>query len=177
VELLFVAGLLVVLAGVGVPLLLGSLDRSRGVVAARYLGARAMQARTLAVARRASVALRFEPGPRGMSIAIYQDGNQNGVRTADINRQIDRQLEPPVRLSDNFPGVAFALTPDMPGSDPIQLGSSNILSFSPNGTATSGTVYIRSRDGTQWAVRVLGATGRTRVLRYVSGTREWVDAF
>jgi hypothetical protein len=48
----------------------------------------------------------------------------------------------------------------------VQLGRTNLLTFTPAGTATSGTIYIRDREGTQWAVRVLGATGRTRVLRY-----------
>jgi hypothetical protein len=51
------------------------------------------------------------------------------------------------------------------------------MSFTPSGTATSGTIYIRGRDGSQFAVRVLGATGRTRVLRYLPARKEWTDAF
>ena len=41
--------------------------------------------------------------------------------------------------------------------------------------ATSGTIYLRGRDGSRVAVRVLGATGRTRVLRYVVPTGDWSE--
>ena len=174
---MFVAALMAILAGTAVPQVLTSIDRSRGLIAAKYLGSRLALARTLAVTRRASVGLRFIDEPRGISFEVYQDGNRNGILTADIQRQVDRLLEPATRLFELFPGVQIGLVPGVPGSDPVQLGRTNILSFSPQGTATSGTVYVRGRDGTQWAVRVLGATGRTRVLKYVVRTGEWTDAF
>jgi type II secretory pathway pseudopilin PulG len=172
-----VVTLVLIVFAAAVPQVLASLDRSRGRIAAKYLGARFALARTQAVTRGASVALRFEPGPHGMSIAVYQDGNKNGVRTADIARRIDKPIEPPVRLSEQFPGVRIGLSPAMPGVDAVDLGRTDILSFSPTGTATSGTVYVLGRDGTQWAVRVLGATGRTRVLRYEPRSRQWLEAF
>jgi hypothetical protein len=59
------------------------------------------------------------------------------------------------------------------GTDPIRLSGTTLLSFSPYGTATAGTVYVLGRDGTQLAVRVLGVTGRTRVLRYQRSTNSW----
>ena len=114
--------------------------------------------------------------PPASASAFIQDGNRNGVRARDIDAQIDRTIEAPVRLSELFPGVEIGLTPQTPGTDPVQLGGSNILSFTPHGTASSGSVYIRGRDGTQWVVRVLGATGRTRVLQYVPRSGEWVYA-
>ena len=49
------------------------------------------------------------------------------------------------------------------------------MSFTPIGTATSRTLYLRGRDGSQYSVRVLGATGRTRVLRYVPATHQWIE--
>jgi hypothetical protein len=52
-----------------------------------------------------------------------------------------------------------------------------LLSFSPLGTATPGTIYVRSHDGLQLAVKITGATGRTRLLRYVPRTRQWVTSF
>lgn len=168
---------MVVLAGIALPQLLGSLDRARGLMAARYLGGRLALARTQAVSRRAAIALRFEQRPRGIVFTTYQDGNRNGIRAADIARGVDRPLDPPLLLGDQFPGAAIGVVPGFTESDPVQLGRTDILTFSPLGTATSGTIYIRGRDGTQWAVRVLGATGRTRVLRYVARTREWTDAY
>ena len=175
-ELLFVTALVITLAGVAVPLVLTSLDRSRGRLAARFLGTRMALARSLAVSRTAAVALRFEETPRGITFALYQDGNRNGVRSADISSNIDRRIEAPLLLADQFAGAEIGLIPGM-GSDPVQIGNSNILTFTPAGTATSGTVYVRGRDNSQWAVRVLGATGRTRVLRYEPRTGQWKDAF
>lgn len=173
---MFVAGLVAVVCAIAVPQVLATIDRSRGYIAVRYLGARVALARTLAVSHGAAVALRFDQGPGGITFSAYRDGNRNGVRSADIARKIDRLIDPPVLLAEQFPGVEIALAPGTPGDDPVQLGRTNILSFSPSGTATSGTIYVRGRDGTQWAVRVLGATGRTRVLRYVPRTGEWVGA-
>lgn len=175
IELMFVLGLVALLCVVTVPQVVASLDRSRGVIAARYLAARMALARAQAAARGSAVALRFDEGPDGITVSVFQDGNRNGVRTADIARGVDPRLEAAVLLAEQFPGVEIALAPGTPGSDPIQIGGSNLLSFSPMGTASSGTIYVRSRDGTQWGVRVLGATGRTRVLRYDPRTREWTD--
>jgi hypothetical protein len=63
------------------------------------------------------------------------------------------------------------------GGDPIRIGSSKLLSFTPLGTATSGSIYVRGRDGSQFFIRVLGVTGRVRVQRYVPRTGAWVDGF
>ena len=133
-------------------------------------------ARAQAVGRSTTVALRFQHEPTGVSISTVQDGNRNGVRTRDIDLQIDRPIEAAVRLSDLFPGVEIGLTPRTPGDAAVQLSGTNILSFTPQGTASSGSVYVRGSDGTQWVVRVLGVTARSRVLRYVPTTREWVNA-
>jgi hypothetical protein len=46
---------------------------------------------------------------------------------------------------------------------------------SPDGTATSGTLYVQGSRA-QYAVRVLGATGRTRVLKYERGSGAWVSS-
>jgi S-ribosylhomocysteine lyase LuxS involved in autoinducer biosynthesis len=64
-----------------------------------------------------------------------------------------------------------------PGSagDPIRAGVSNIMTFSPNGSATGGTLYLRGAKRSQYAVRVLGVTGRTRVFQYHTGTARWTE--
>ena len=106
---------------------------------------------------------------------MFVDGNRNGVRTNDIASHVDQPLGDRASLSDLFSGVAIAVS-GAAGSDPLRIGSSNLLSFTPLGTATSGTIYVRGRDGSQFAIRVLGATGRVRVQRYLPRTRAWVDA-
>jgi len=119
------------------------------------------------------VALRFSEDRVGVTFQTFVDENRNGVRSADIAAAVDRPLDAPARLPELFPGVDIALAPEL-GDDAVRLGSSNLLSFTPAGTATPGTIHVRGRDGTQLAVRVLGATGRTRVLWYVPHTGEWV---
>ena len=175
-DVVFASGMLCVLVAVAIPQTLTAVDRSRGLAAARYLAARMSLARAQAVGRATTVALRFEQDQQGIRIGVFQDGNRNGVRARDIDLQIDRPLDPAVALSDLFPGVQIGLAPRMPGGEAVQLGGSNILSFTPHGTATSGSIYVRGHDGTQWVVRVLGVTARSRVLRYVPASSEWVDA-
>lgn len=152
-------------------------DHSRGYAAARYFASRLGLARVQAVSRGAAIGLRFDSHPRGITFSVFQDGNGNGIRSADILAGIDSQIEPAIALSDHFPDVNIGLTPNSPVNDPVQVGLTNILTFTPVGTATSGTIYISDRAGTQWAVRVLGATGRTRVLRYDPSTQGWLVAY
>jgi hypothetical protein len=111
-----------------------------------------------------------------MWFSVVEDGNGDGLRTLDIDHGIDPVVEAPVLISDLFPGAAIGLAPGTPAAAALALGRTTILSFSPSGTATSGSVYLVGRDGTQWSVRVLGATARARVLRYDRATNEWVSA-
>ena len=59
------------------------------------------------------------------------------------------------------------------GADGVRIGRARIETMSPDGTATPGTLYLHGRR-TQFAVRVLGATGRVRVLEYLPGERQWI---
>jgi hypothetical protein len=176
VDLVFASAALCVLCAIAIPHTLTTIERSRGFAAARYLAGRMALARAQAVSRSRTIALRFVEGSQGISISVIEDGNRNGVRARDIDLHIDRLVDEAIILADLFPGVEIGLTPDAPVTDPVQLGGSTFLSFTPRGTATSGSIYVRGRDGTQWAVRVLGATARTRVLRFVPATGEWVHA-
>jgi Tfp pilus assembly protein FimT len=177
IETMFVTALLLLAAGMAVPQLTVGIDRARGLGAARYLAGQMALARSEAVRRSSTVALRFEKTSDGIVFAVFVDGDGNGVRARDIEAEVDWQVRPPTRLSDLFPGVAIDLVPELSESSSVQLGGSSILSFTPAGTATSGTVHVLGKDGTQWAVRVLGATARTRVLRYVPGSSQWIEAF
>ena len=176
IELLFVIVLAAVVAGIAAPQFLVALDRQRSWAAARYLAARMAMARSYAVTRSAHVALRFIGEGSDVTLQMFFDDNQNGVRTVDIASKVDRAIGVPTRLSEMFPGVVIGISTEL-GTDPVRIGSTNLLSFTPLGTATPGTVYVRGRDGLQLAVRVTGPTGRTRLLRYVPRTREWVASF
>ncbi len=173
-DVLFATAVMGILAAIAVPQTMASVDRSRAWAAARYLAGRMALARMQAVGRSATVALRFSDAAAGFSFDTFVDGNHNGVRTRYIASGTDRPVDPQVQLSEMFPGVVIGLAEDGSG-DQVRTGTSSLLSFTPNGTATSGTIYLRGRDGSRFAVRVLGATGRTRVLRYVTQTGDWSE--
>lgn len=165
-----------------VPRLDGALDAWRTRGAAFFLAERAGLTRMQAVHRGANVALRFEPEDGTFRMRAYADGNDNGVRAADIDSGNDPPITAPDRLDHLFPGARFGFidgarlidgTAVSPGDDPIRLGGARMLACAPAGTATSGTVYIRGRGAVQYAVVVLGATGRTRVVRFDPVTRQW----
>lgn len=182
IELLVAVTILVIVTAMAVPIVLYSAEQSRAAAAARYVAGRIAVARMEAVKRSAYVALRFESQDGHYRFGTYVDGNGNGVRSADIARKIDFSLVRAERLENHFSGVTFGLhegvlpvTPEesLAGGDPIRLGRSDLLSFSPLGSATSGTLYIRGERKQQFAVRVLGVTGRVSVLRFDFPNRRW----
>jgi prepilin-type N-terminal cleavage/methylation domain-containing protein len=176
IELLFAAAVMATVAAIAVPQAFAFLDRARAVSAARFLASRIAVARSQAVMRSRHVALRFDEGDAGITFRMFSDGNRNGVRNADIAADIDPALGPAVRLADLYQGVAIAVAPPA-GMDPVRFGASNLLSFTPLGTSTSGSVFVRGRDGSQFAIRVLGSTGRARIQRFVERSRTWSDTY
>lgn len=182
VELVCVMAIVGTLSAMTVPGFLATLDDLRAMGAARYVAARLQRARMEAVARSSNVALQFVSTADGYAYGVYVDGNGNGIRTADIQHGIDRELMPPEHLPALFNGVDFGVLPGLPpvdsgssppGADPIKLGSSNILTFSPIGTASPGSLYLLGRRGAQYVVRVSGETGRARVLKFDPAVRRW----
>jgi hypothetical protein len=182
VELTVTVGLIVTATATSVPQLQAGLDDARVAGAARYLSSRLVETRMDAIRRARHVAMRFASVDDRYAFTVYEDGNGNGVLSTDIQRGIDRPIRSPERLSDSFRNVEFGTLPALPaiepgeaapGADPIRLGSGNSVSFNPLGGATSGTVYLTGRDRSQYAVRVLGATGKIRVYRYNFRSSRW----
>jgi hypothetical protein len=168
--------------GMSVPRLDGALDAWRTRGAASFVAERIGLTRMQAVHRGANVALRFEAEDGTFRMRAYADGNDNGVRSADIASGYDPPIMPPDRLDHLFPGTRFGFidgarlidgTPVAAGDDPIRLGSPRMLACAPTGTVTSGSVYIKGRGTVQFAIVVLGATGRTRIVKFDSVTRQW----
>ena len=181
VELLFVAAIVATIIGIAVPSMRDAADHLRTSMAAYYVAGQIRGARIDAVKRSAAVALRFQAGTPDYTFTLFADGNRNGIRTPDIAKGVDRPLGQPEQIGHNFPGVTFALHEGIAdvdgakstGTDGVRIGSARILTLAPDGTATPGTLYLRGRRA-QYAVRVFGATGRTRVLSYQRGTRTWI---
>ena len=184
IELVFVAALIATLSGVAIPQLLATIDEYRAYGAAHYMSTRLQRARGEAVMRSADVAIKFAARSNTYTFAVFVDGNRNGVRSADIDRGIDRQLGAVERLGDSFSGIDFGAIPKLPavdedgvapGEDPIRLGSSDAVTFTAMGTATPGSLYIRSRRGVQYVISVFGQTGRTRILKFNARTAQWMS--
>ena len=181
-ELMFATGIGVTMSAVAVPQYFAAIDDFRAAGATRYISSRLQRARMEAVVRSTEVAMQFAETIGGYGYAVYRDGNRNGVLTRDIQDGIDRLIAPIEQLPEQFSGVDFGAIPGLPpvdaggtppGTDPIRLGAGSFASFSAAGTSSSGTVYIRSRRGAQYAVRILGETGKTRMLKFDLGTRKW----
>jgi type II secretory pathway pseudopilin PulG len=181
-ELVFAVGLLVTLTAMAAPDLVAGIDDYRTAGAAHYMAARLQRARMEAVMRSRAVAIRFEPAGGGRyGFAIYTDGNRNGILAVDIARGVDRKIGTAEFLADTFAGADFGTLPGLPpvepggpppGNDPIRLGAGSIATFTPLGTATPGSMYIRGRHA-QYAIRIFGETGKTRVQRFNTRTRQW----
>ncbi len=183
VETMVATGIVVVAVGISVPLITTGRHEQRVIDAARFLSGRIMLARATAARRGASVGMRFTAGVNGVGFRSYVDTNGNGVRTSDIAGGVDLPIDVEARLGDHFGGVRFELSPVVPpigsttpagtGADPVRLGAGDILSVTPLGTATSGTLYLRSREGHQAAVRILGATARVRIHEFDFQAGRW----
>jgi Tfp pilus assembly protein FimT len=184
VDLIFTCGLVAIVAAIAIPTLHASRDRDSVRMAAQYLGQRMQAARLEALKRNVVVSFRFDPDELGR-FGVYADGDGDGVLQRDIDAGTDQRLAPDARITDNFADVAFALDANLPdpdggaslmaGSDPIRIGSSNLLSFSPLGSATSGTIYLAGRGGQQACVRIVGSTGRLRILWFDAARRRWTQ--
>jgi len=182
IELLLAMSITVVLLGIALPVGGNALDDMRARAAARYLAGRIANNRLAAINRSRAIGIRFTPATPDYSFAAYVDGNANGVRTAEILSGIDVPAGTSRQLASDFRGIHFGLAigiSDVDGvrnstGDGVRIGTARILTLSPDGTATSGTLYLQGEHA-QYAVRVLGATGRTRVLKYEPGSRSWVS--
>jgi hypothetical protein len=182
VDLVAACAVMAIVASVAIPSIQATRERNEPRMAARYLAQRLQTIRIQAVRRNRMVALRFDPAVRGR-LGTYVDGDGDGVEERDVERGVDTTIEAETHLADYFAGVSLQVRSDVPspdgggtlaaGSDPVRIGSSNLLSFSPLGSATSGTVYLAARAGPQMCVRVLGSTGRVRVLWFDVASGTW----
>jgi Tfp pilus assembly protein FimT len=181
IELVFALSLIVTLTGVAVPIASSTIDELHASGAARYVAGRFATLRLEAVRRSSSLGLRFERQGTDYAFTPFLDGNGNGIRAVDVTAGVDHALGRRERLDEYFANASFGLRsgiPDIDGvsgnPDGVRIGSSSFLSVSPNGSCTGGTLYIHGRRA-QYAVRILGATGRARFYRYDQGARRWIS--
>lgn len=182
IDLVFACALIAILAAIAVPSLHASRDRQATRMAARQLANKLQLLKVEAIRRNHHVAMRFDPQDLGR-YAAYEDGDGDGVLQADIDGGIDRMLTPSAQLTDSFSTVTLRVAGAVPmpegggiaaaESDPVRIGNTDLVSFSPLGSSTSGTIYLAGRDGSQMCVRLLGSTGRARVLWFDRARAAW----
>jgi type II secretory pathway pseudopilin PulG len=161
--------------------------RGRAEGAARLVMQQVRTARLLAARDRTNVALVFTNElDRGTRFRLHRDGNGNGVRASEAEQGVDPPVGPATSLTEWFPGAVFRIPVDLPGiedgaavlagSEPLRLaGGGRVLSCTPLGAATAGTLYVTGPGGDAFAVRVLGTTGRLRLFVFKPDTARWEE--
>lgn len=187
VELLIVFALLMLLATLSIAPLQRAASALRLRQAASELVGALRLAQSFAIRHSANVAVRFGVEPKGgVTFSLYRDGNGNGVKNVDIRAGIDPKVDGPRRLGGLGFGLRFGFPPGIrptdPGDpshrldrldDPVRFNDSDLASFDPLGGATPGSLYLTDGDQGLAAIRVLGRSGRVRVLTYKAATGRW----
>lgn len=172
-ELLVVLFIVGIMAAISIPHLRAYAVEAHLIGVAKEFVGEFRKARSIAIRSNVYTAIRFERRDGIEYYSTYQDGNGNGVRAADITSGIDRRIAGPLRLDAGATDVRVGINPGVPApppetgildpSDPIRFGPSNMLSFSPLGTATPGTFYLAGQT-LQAGVRVTAGSSRVRLM-------------
>ncbi len=115
---------------------------------------------------------------------IVQDGDGDGVLRADLEAGVDPEIGRIPELETDRAGLGLLRgerIPDPSGEgflggdpdDPIRAGSGDIVTFTPEGTATPATLYFSDGCDGMRAIRIFGATGRLRTLGWQIGWNRW----
>ena len=113
------------------------------------------------------------------------DGNGNGLRTAEIRSGADLKRSGPHRVETTHRGVRLGFptgnpVPNIPprrgtlsGPDPVRFGRSDVVSFSPRGRSSSGTLFLTDGRRRLYGVLLYGASARVRVWRWDDREMQW----
>jgi len=184
-ELLVVLLILGLVSSLSLPALRDLLAEEGLATAAREVSAVLTAARERAVFQGADVGVKWISSGGDLVLSVYQDGNGNGVTTADIRKGIDRLVAGPYWLRGKYPGISFSFVPGFDGldpggapigdlADPLRFGRSDICSFSPLGKASPGSVYLSNRQRRQAAVRVTPLNAKIQIFTWHGKKLKWI---
>jgi hypothetical protein len=158
----------------------------RAAAGARWVATSFAAERWRAVTLARAGGYHFAPDAGVWSWLAVEDGNGNGLRTAEVRTGTDRARDLRRRLGRDVDGVEFGIPPGGPfpeappgtgtigsGEDPVRFGRSDLVSFSPDGSASSGTLYVTDGMDGLFAVVLFGPTARVRVWRYDRRSGRW----
>jgi prepilin-type N-terminal cleavage/methylation domain-containing protein len=185
-ELLAVLAIVAMAVAVALPAAAMLRDGGRAAAGARAMATILSSQRWKSVAGHRVRGLQFRKVGNGWSWREVADGNGNGLRTAEITRGIDPVLTQDDALERRVPDVTLGFPPGGPypeappgtetlnvGDDPVRFGRSDLVSFSPVGSASSGTLYVTDGRRGLFAVVLFGPTARLRVWRFRPEERRW----
>jgi prepilin-type N-terminal cleavage/methylation domain-containing protein len=185
-ELLAVLAIVAMAVAVTLPAAAMLRDGGRAAAGARTMASLLSAQRWKSVAGRRVRGLQFLKTGNVWSWREVADGNGNGLRTAEITRGIDPVLTPDDSLEHQDASVRLGLPPGGPypeappgtgslsgGDDPVRFGRSDLVSFSPVGSASSGTIYVTDGRSGLFAIVLYGPTARLRVWRFIPRERRW----
>jgi hypothetical protein len=179
---LVVAGLALAIA---LPALATGGAEARTAAGTRELASVLHALRWKSVAQGVACGLAFRRDDRGWYWLEVEDGNGNGLRTAEVADGTDHVRSAVQRLEQRVEHVTLGFpegppVPSIPPSrgwitslaDPVRFGTSDIVSFTPLGSASTGTLYVTDRHNL-YAIVLFGPTARLRVWRYDEVQRRW----
>ena len=185
-ELLAVLAIVAMAVAVALPAAAMLRDGGRAAAGARTMATILSAQRWKSVAGHRVRGLQFRKVGSGWSWREVADGNGNGLRSAEIARGVDPVLTGDDALERRVPDVTLGFPPGGPypeappgtetlgpGDDPVRFGRSDLVSFSPVGSASSGTIYVTDGRRGLFAVVLFGPTARLRVWRYRPEERRW----
>jgi hypothetical protein len=183
VDIVAALALVALVSATTIPVVAGALEQERALLGAQFVATRIAQTQLEALRRGVFVALRVELGAADAALQMFADGNDNGVSMREIGMGVDPPVAPRESVGVRARDVSIRINQRVldaggtawldAGSDPLRLGSSSLLSCSPTGSLTSGTIYVAASRGPQMAVRATGSSGRVRVLRFDPAGPQW----
>jgi len=118
--------------------------------------------------------------------SFFRDGNKNGIRTAEIESGLDAAFLRPMylhrALGDMEAAVLGIAVPEIPPKkgwldpeDPIKFGKSSVISFSPNGQSSSGTLYLACHSQQRmYAIVLYGPTAKLTLWKFFNSKWQMV---
>jgi len=156
------------------------------VTAARELEQEMARLRSDAIASRRDVAMRLSWSTGRYAYAFTRTATGTGCDRTTSTRGGIPLIGASRDLASRYEGIDFGLLdvaiPEvppgssslLPGGDPVRFGLSDIITFTPHGTSSSGTLYVSDGHSTVTAVVVYGGTGRLAPLAIRSDRWLWV---
>lgn len=185
-ELLAVLAIVAMAVAVTFPAAAMLRDAGRAAAGARTVATLLSSQRWKSVATHRVRGLQFRKSGGRWTWREVADGNGNGLRSAEITRGVDPILSAEESLEGKVESVALGIPaggtyPEAPpgtetltaADDPVRFGRSDLVSFSPVGSASSGTIYVTDGRRGLYAVVLFGPTARLRVWRYIPEERRW----